>query len=170
MVELILLQPADREQFIKDNQWAFKYGALEEFGKRNDQFEEDDEIIARQTIENCIDQGTAYRIWQNGQKAGGAVVSVKGDRGSLELLFVNPTIHSRGIGYAAWRAIEQMYPKVKVWETITPYFETRNIHFYVNKCGFKIVEFYNPHHPDPSWSAADNQVGWLDFRFEKRME
>ena len=175
MVELILLQPADREQFIKDNQWAFKYGALEEFVKRNDQFEEDDEIIARQTIENCIDQGTAYRIWQNGQKAGGAVVSVKGDRGSLELLFVNPTIHSRGIGYAAWRAIEQMYPKVKVWETITPYFETRNIHFYVNKCGFKIVEFYNPLHPEPSLVNVETgdtsgTEEWLDFRFEKRME
>lgn len=175
MVELILLQPEDREQFIKDNQWAFKYGALEEFGKRNDQFEENDEIIARQTIENCIDQGTAYRIWQNGQKAGGAVVSVKGDRGSLELLFVNPTMHSSGIGYAAWRAIEQMYPKVKVWETITPYFETRNIHFYVNKCGFKIVEFYNPLHPEPS--LVNEETGdtsgteeWLDFRFEKRME
>ena len=133
MVELILLQPADREQFIKDNQWAFRYGALAEFGKRNDQFEEGDEIIARQTIENCIDQGTAYRIWQNGQKAGGAVVNIKGDHGSLELLFVNPTMHSHGIGKAAWRAIEQIYPKVKVWETITPYFETRNIHFYVNK-------------------------------------
>ena len=175
MVELILLQPADREQFIKDNQWAFKYGALEEFGKRNDQFEEDDEIIARQTIENCIDQGTAYRIWQNGQKAGGAVVSVKGDRGSLELLFVNQNIHSRGIGYAAWRAIEQMYPKVKVWETITPYFETRNIHFYVNKCGFKIVEFYNPLHPEPSLVNVETgdtsgTEEWLDFRFEKRME
>lgn len=170
MVELILLQPKDREQFIKDNQWVFKYGALEEFGKCNDQFEEGDEIIARQTIENCIDQGTAYRIWQNGQKAGGAVVNINGDHGSLELLFVSPTMHSHGIGKAAWRAIEQMYSKVKVWETITPYFETRNIYFYVNKCGFKIVEFYNPHHPDPSWSAADNQVGWLDFRFEKRME
>lgn len=47
MVELILLQPKDREQFIKDNQWVFKYGALEEFGKRNDQFEEGDEIIKR---------------------------------------------------------------------------------------------------------------------------
>ncbi len=23
-------------------------------------------------------------------------------------------------------------------------FETRNIHFYINKCGFHIVEFYNP--------------------------
>jgi hypothetical protein len=30
---------------------------------------------------------------------------------------------------------------VRVWETMTPYFEKRNIHFYVNKCGFHIVEF-----------------------------
>ena len=43
MVELILLQPEDRERFIKDNQWAFRYGALAEFGKRNDQFEEGNE-------------------------------------------------------------------------------------------------------------------------------
>ena len=37
----------DREQFIKDNQEAFKYGALEEFGRRDDHFEEGEEIISR---------------------------------------------------------------------------------------------------------------------------
>lgn len=39
----VTLQPPtadDREQFIKDNQYAFKYGAMEEFGCRNDHFEE----------------------------------------------------------------------------------------------------------------------------------
>ena len=30
------------------------------------------------------------------------------------------------------------------------YFEKRNIHFYINRCGFKIVEFYNSHNPDPN--------------------
>ena len=39
--------------------------------------------------------------------------------------------------------------KTIAWETITPYFEKRNVHFYVNKCGFHIVEFFNEHHPDP---------------------
>jgi hypothetical protein len=33
------------EQFIKDNQEAFNYGALEEFGRRDDHFEEDGEIM-----------------------------------------------------------------------------------------------------------------------------
>lgn len=50
-VTLALLEPDDKEQFILDNQWAFKYGATEEFGVRDDHFEEDGEIISRDTIE-----------------------------------------------------------------------------------------------------------------------
>ena len=40
-VILIPLQPEDREQFILDNQWAFKYGAQQEFGMRDDRVEEE---------------------------------------------------------------------------------------------------------------------------------
>ena len=68
----------------------------------------------------------------------------------LDLLFVSPKAHSKGIGYAAWCAVERLHPEVAVWETVTPYFEKRNIHFYVNRCGFHIVEFFNNHHPDQS--------------------
>ncbi len=39
-VSLVPLTETDREQFIKDNQEAFNYGALEEFGKRDEQFPE----------------------------------------------------------------------------------------------------------------------------------
>ena len=45
-IELVSLQSNDREQFIKDNQEAFKYGATEEFGVRDEHFEEDGEIIS----------------------------------------------------------------------------------------------------------------------------
>ena len=140
------LQAEDREQFILDNQEAFRYGALEEFGCRDTHFEEDGEIISRDTIGKSIDTGEAYRIICDGQIAGGAVVRIDGEKGDLELLFVSPSVHSKGIGYAAWQEIEAMYPQVKEWETITPYFEKRNIHFYVNRCGFQIVEFFNKHH------------------------
>ena len=34
-VSLVSLRPDDREQFIRDNQEAFNYGALEEFGRRD---------------------------------------------------------------------------------------------------------------------------------------
>ena len=43
MVELKPLEASDKEQFIKDNQEAFNYGALEEFGMRDNHFEEDEQ-------------------------------------------------------------------------------------------------------------------------------
>ena len=46
-VTLVPLTADDREQFILDNQWAFKYGAIEEFGKRDDHVDFDSEIISR---------------------------------------------------------------------------------------------------------------------------
>ncbi len=172
-IELLPLEQTDREQFIKDNQEAFNYGALVEFGRRDDHFEEDGEIISHETIEKSIDSGEAYRIMQDGKPVGGVVIKVDGERGDLDLLFVSPRVHSKGIGYAAWCAVEKLHPEVTVWETVTPYFEKRNIHFYVNRCGFHIVEFYNSHHPDPDdpdvSEQMDAQLPDGMFRFEKRM-
>ena len=172
-ITLLPLAPDDRNQFILDNQEAFNYGALEEFGRRDDHFEEEGEIISRGTIEKSIDGGEAYRIIQDGQPVGGVVIRVNGERGDLDLLFVSPKAHSRGIGYAAWCAVEQLHPEVTIWDTVTPYFEKRNIHFYVNRCGFHIVEFYNSHHPDPNdpdvGQQMDEQFPDGMFRFEKRM-
>ena len=172
-ITLVPLSPADREQFILDNQEAFNYGALEEFGLRDDRYEEDEQIISRETIEQSINGGEAYRIMQDGKPVGGVIIKTEGDHGDLEIFFVSPKVHSKGIGYAAWCAVERMHPEVKVWETVTPYFEKRNIHFYVNRCGFHIVEFYNSHHPDPNdpdmTEETNEQFPEGMFRFEKRM-
>ena len=147
------LEQNDREQFIKDNQRAFKFGATEEFGMRDDHFKEDGEIISRKTIEKSIDEKTAetYRIILDNKKIGGIIIKIdkENKKGELDLFFVNPENHSKGVGYSAWMAIEKMHPEIEIWETMTPYFEKRNIHFYVNKCGFHIVEFYHKFHPDP---------------------
>lgn len=173
-ITLVPLTPDDREQFISDNQEAFNYGALEEFGRRDDHFEEGEQIISRKTIERSIDGGEAYRIMQGGRPVGGLVLRVDGERGDLDLLFVSPKAHSKGIGYAAWCAVERLHPEVAVWETATPYFETRNIHFYVNRCGFHIVEFYNSHHSDPNEPDVSERPDAEEFdgmfRFEKRMK
>ena len=124
-IRLVPLTEDDREQFILDNQEAFNYGALQEFGCRDDHFEEDGEIISRKTIEDSIDEGEAYRIVHDGEKVGGVILKVEGDRGDLEILFVSPKVHSKGIGYSAWCEVERLHPEVKIWETVTPYFEKR---------------------------------------------
>ncbi|MGL5296557.1 MAG: GNAT family N-acetyltransferase [Culicoidibacterales bacterium] len=174
-VTLEPLKSENREKFIIDNQVAFNFGALEEFGKQDCTFEEDDEIISRETIEKSIDDGEAYCIICEEEVVGGVVVKVSNSNGSLELLFVSPNAHSKGIGYSAWCEIEKIYPKVKTWETVTPYFEKRNIHFYINRCGFHIVEYFNSHHPDPNDPAiptdkTGEKITDGMFRFEKKIK
>jgi len=69
--------------------------------------------------------------------------------------------------------MEKIHPEVTILETVTPYFQKRNIHFYVNRCGFHIVEFFNSHHPDSNNPDTDRQIDeqFQDgmFRFEKRI-
>ncbi len=50
IIQLLALEDCDREQFIKDNQEAFNFGAMKEFGLRDKYFEEKGQIISRETI------------------------------------------------------------------------------------------------------------------------
>ena len=111
-ITLTRLTDDDREQFILDNQRAFKFGAMEEFGERDSHFEEEDEIISRKTIENCIDSGVAYRIREDGRIVGGLVLKIDEEtqHNHLDLLFVTPAAHSKGVGMAAWKEVERLYP------------------------------------------------------------
>ena len=178
-VSLVPLCADDREQFILDNQWAFKHGALIEFGERDDHTCGDEEIISRQTIERCIDapDSEAYRIVLEGRCVGGVVVKIDREthHNELEILFVSPKEHTKGIGYGAWLAVEALHPETEVWETCTPYFEKRNIHFYVNKCGFQIdqfwCEYFQPDHEMPDEDEHDPDEGPDEmFRFIKVMK
>ncbi len=174
-VTLSPLKANDREQFILDNQEAFKFGAAEEFGMRDDHFDDGGEIISRETIEGCIDKpgNEAYRIMLDGRPVGGVILKIDRitNHNHLEILFTSPKEHSKGIGYGAWLAVEALHPQTEVWETCTPYFEKRNIHFYINKCGFSAVEFYCEYNIDPNAPEEDNAEGPDEmFRFIKRMK
>ena len=160
-IKLVPLRTQDRELFISGNQEAFNYRALEEFGLQDNHFESDGQIISRETIEKSINSGEAFFITTvpEDKIVGGVVIRTEGKQGHLDLLFVSPHEHNKGIGYAAWCCVEKLHPEVKIWETITPYFEERNIYFYVNKCGFHIVEIFNDY--DDSEASAM-------LRFEKR--
>ena len=106
---------------------------------------------------------------EDGQRVGGAIITANGNMGEpmeqreqsdactssaesrqrktvgqLAFLYVKVGVQSKGIGQAIWRAIETMHPEIEVWETCTPYFDRRNIHFYINRCGFHAVEFLRP--------------------------
>ncbi len=172
-IELEQVDLAELPQFTQKMQEAFSIAVKEKFGATAP-------IPSEKEVQSSFhSKGTAtYHIVLNGKRAGGAVLTIdeKTQRNSLDFFFISPEYHSHGLGLAAWKAIEAKYPDTTVWETITPYFEKRNIHFYINKCGFHIVEFFNEHHIDPKMSGPETQSGdpvpGTDayFRFEKVMK
>ena len=107
----------------------------------------------------------------DGQRVGGAIIAIdeENHRGELSFLYVKVGVQSKGIGQGIWKAIETLHPEIEVWETCTPYFDRRNIHFYINRLGFHAVEFFNEHHPDPHMPEQFDQEDGL-FKFEKRMK
>ena len=166
-ISLVPITPDDKEQFILDNQRAFKYGAQE--GMRDNRMEEGEEVISRKTVERSMngERAETYRIVCDGKVVGGLILQIDQQhaKGEQEILFVNPEVHNKGIGQAAWKAVEAMHPEIRIWETITPYFEKRNIHFYVNRLGFQIVEFWNKYHHcgRMEWTCLNWNQPSIDF-------
>lgn len=173
MNELILrpiVSDEDKNIFIREIQEAFQKAYTEEFG------EYEKTILPTEDIEDSFNSAgsQAYIAEIDDKRVGGAVVVTNTETGynSLDLLYVKTGLQNFGCGLKIWKAIEALYPETKIWETHTPYFDKRNIHFYVNRCGFKIVEFFNQRHKDPH----DNTTGNIPpenncfFRFEKVMK
>ena len=88
-ITLTRLTDDDREQFILDNQRAFRYGAMEEFGMRDDHLEEDGEIISRRTIEHSIDGGEANRIREDDRIVGYAMACFWDPKGPKNSSYFN---------------------------------------------------------------------------------
>ncbi len=171
--ELIILDVKDYAEFTSEIQKAFQLGYEAEFGPC------DTVILPEKDVAESLNKvgNVAYCVKIDGNMAGGAIVGInpEAQHNTLELLFVKVGTQSRGIGLSIWNAIEKLHPDTKVWETSTPYFEKRNIHFYVNRCGFHIVEFFNPCHKEPNQDdepagGMPTEVGNYFFRFEKTMK
>ncbi|MCW2248412.1 hypothetical protein M2352_004046 [Azospirillum fermentarium] len=167
-VTLAVAGEGDLPAFKRDLQEAFAVAVIEELGHDvTEPIPSDDDIERSFRAPGAV----VYHILAQGQRVGGAVLTINEatQRNALDLFYVSRGRESRGLGAAAWAAIEQAYPDTRVWETHTPYFERRNIHFYVNKCGFKIVEYYNDRHPGPPMPDDEGMPGGGLFRFEKIM-
>lgn len=147
-VSLAVAEADDLPAFKRELQDAFAVAVIAEFGDLPDgPIPSDSELDESMSAPGA----EVLRILCDGRKIGGAVVAIDREthRNSLDLFFLSSPDRGRGLGLKAWKAIERRYPETRVWITHTPYFEKRNIHFYVNKCGFRIVAFFSDRHPDP---------------------
>lgn len=164
---LIPIKKEDIVNYKKDMQEAFQKGAMAEYNDLNV------EILPEKDIDESLSKkgAVAYKAVVDGKMLGGVIVVIDEvtQHNHLDFLYVKYGTQSKGIGQKIWNEVERLYPKTKVWETCTPYFEKRNIHFYINRLGFHAVEFFNPDHKDPN--IPDDMIGGdYFFRFEKVMK
>lgn len=159
----------DYADFRDDVKRIFSIAVVEAFGKPkgDDEIIRDDEIDVSLYNSKC----EVLAVYADGEKVGGIVVKLETETQQhwLELFYIYPDKHGKGLGTEIWQGLELRYPDTKVWRLITPYFEKRNIHFYVNKCGFKIVEFFNKAHRDINRPFSGNDFHDEYFIFEKVM-
>ena len=167
-MKLIALKNEDIKEFKKLMQEAFQYGYESLYGKSEEQ------ILPEKDIDNNLnnENSYAYEMIDNNEIVGGVIVTIdeKTNHNRLDFLFVKIGVQSKGIGQTIWKQIEKIYPDTKIWETCTPYFDKRNIHFYVNRLGFHIVEYFNEKHPDPNMQVDCYKEDDGMFRFEKIMK
>ncbi len=164
-MELMRLENTDLKQFKADMREAFQLGAVE------GGYPVDGEILPEKDIDQSLDAAgaVAYKAVSEGRMIGGAIVVIASatHAGHLDFLYVKHGVQSRGVGKFIWFEIERLHPDITIWETCTPYFEKRNIHFYVNVCGFHIVEYFNPYHKDPKMPEEfflSEDDGMFEFR------
>ena len=87
----------------------------------------------------------AFAVFKDGKPIGGINIWInQNNTNFLGNTFVDPDLQDKGIGLIIWKYIESKFPETKIWRTETPGFSSRNHHFYVNKCGFKVFKIENP--------------------------
>ena len=167
--EIVKLSQEDIKTFKKDIQEAFQKGFELVYGKS------DGVVLPEKDIDRSLNAkgSVAYKALLDGEFVGGAIVIINNETqiNSLDLLYVKYGVQSKGIGYQIWSKIESLHTKTKIWKTCTPYFEKRNLYFYLNKCGFKIVKYFNDVKRSPNDMPEDfiGDGGEGMFEFEKVM-
>lgn len=166
-MKLIRLRDEDIADFKKYMQESFQYGYESVYGKDKEQ------VLPEKDIDKSLNNPKCHSyemIDDNNEIIGGVIVEINDHNiNHLDFLFVKVGVQSKGIGQEIWEEIEKIYSDTKVWKTCTPYFDKRNIHFYVNKLRFKIVEYYNEKHPDLNMKEDIYEGDDGMFEFEKKM-
>lgn len=169
-MELLLeaVRDQDLAQYKKDMQEAFQKGYEAAYGKAEGMVLPEKDIDCTLKGKGAI----AYKAIIGSEIVGGAVVRIDMGtrRNCLDLLFVKYGMQGMGIGTNIWLALDALYPDTEIWETCTPYFEKRNIHFYVNVCGFHIVRYFHETYPMPETPEdfiGDGHEGMFELRKQK---
>lgn len=113
-VTLVLADASAFDVFKQELKASFSVAVVETFGTVEPSLIPSDGDIEKSLT--ALD-AVVYHILLDGVKVGGAIVTIDESTqyNALDLFYLLPSAHGRGVGYRAWKAIEQAYPKTRVW-------------------------------------------------------
>ena len=89
---------------------------------------------------------TVLGIYDDVRFVGGAIVEDRGKHvREIEIFFLIVEYQSKGIGKTALGLVEAYFPETRVFRLITPSNVVRNVVFYVNKYGYRVVRVVGYH-------------------------
>ena len=112
-------------------------------------------------LKNVIDnpQFTVLGIYDDNVFCGGTIVEDKGGNvKDISIFFLIVEYQGKGIGKTALEMVEAYFPDARLFRLITPSQVVRNVVFYVNKCGYRIVKVID----------FNKEANTADYVFEKR--
>ena len=109
----------DFEDFKKDVKDIFAIAVIKHFG-----MPEDGEVVPDADVDESLynPKAEVFYVYLDDKRVGGVVLTIdrESHRNKMDLFYIYPDCHSKGIGHAIWKRIEGMYPETRVWELVTP--------------------------------------------------
>lgn len=141
-IELIHVKNDEKDKFKQNARDAFLKGLAEAFPSYENP-EKIAPIPSNEDFDESLYSENIHIYWIYIQKVnvGGVILeidSIKGEN-NVDILFINATAQGLGIGTKVWSEIENYFPNTSIWKLSTPYFEKRNIKFYLENCNFYIT-------------------------------
>ena len=113
-INLVRLSEEHTVAFKEEMQEAFQHG-FEAYNKDAEETNQWQVLPDKDFYQSLNAEGAeAYEaVNEDGQRVGGAIITVNGNMGELAFLYVKVGVQSKGIGQSIWRAIETMHRRLR---------------------------------------------------------
>ncbi len=164
-----VVPPQKMNSFITDMAEAYQVAYEYRFGEITSN------CISERTVKYVLSKRRclSFEVVENEKRLGGIILSLvhNGKHARIFLMFTKPELQNRGVATFLWNELREFMPGVKTWTANAPYFAVPAIHFLVNKCYFKVIQFTNSVNSPDDYEKDEVTDPWTDgyLYFEKRV-
>lgn len=167
-MKLQVVSPQQIKSFIADTAEAYQVAYEYRFGKIDSNCVSKREIDYTCSKRHCL----FFEVVEGEERLGGTILALlrNGKRVNIYFMFTKPEHQNEGVATFLWNELAEFFPGVRTWSAGAEYFAVPAIHFLLNKCHFKIIEFTNSLNEPEQYSKHEVTDPWTDgfFHFVKR--